>query len=180
MQTSKLVVALLCAPALLGAQVLAEENPNAEQTRMAAELSALRKEIVQMKSLYENRIAALAAEIVSRNKGDLLVGEKGDIYGRERLADAMLAMNLDAFRQRYSTRAVVSDLDYIDLDRRNWHPVEAFSEVQFFKSLQCFLYQCCEGNVDEKPLYKTLSAIAALLAPFINQESPEYEAADWG
>lgn len=131
--------------------------------------------------MNENRIAALAAEIVDRNKGDLLVGESGETYGRERLADTMLAMNLDAFRQRYRIGIVVADaIDQIDLDRRHWHPGEPFSEVQFFKSLQCFLYQCAEGDVDERPLYRTLTAIAELLAPFINQKSPEYEAAAWG
>ena len=131
--------------------------------------------------MYENRIASLAHEIIHRNQGYLLVGEQGEAYGRERLADAMLAMNIDAFRQRYGIRALLAqDLDCIDLDARNWKPLIAFSEVQFFKSLQCFLYQCCEGDVDEKPLYKTLSAIRGLLAPFINQDSAEYEAAEWG
>jgi hypothetical protein len=130
--------------------------------------------------MHESRIAALAAEIVNRNKGDLLVGEQGETYGRERLADAMLAMNLDAFRQRYGLKTMLDDLDCIDLDRRTWTPLEAFSEVQFFKSLQCFLYQCCEGDVDERPLYKTLTAIQNLLAPFINQDSAEYDAAEWG
>lgn len=131
--------------------------------------------------MEENRIASLAHEIINRNKGDLLVGEQGETYGRERLADAMLAMNIDAFRQRYGIKALlVEDLDSIDLDTRNWRPLAAFSEVQFFKSLQCFLYQCCEGDVDEKPLYKTLEAIKGLLAPFINDESAEYEAAEWG
>jgi len=131
--------------------------------------------------MEENRIASLAAEIVNRNKGSLLVGEQGDMYDRERLADAMLAMNLDAFRQRYGIRALLAqDLDSIDLDTRNWHPLEAFNEVQFFKSLQCFLYQCAEGDVDEKPLYKTLTAIKGLLAPFINEDSEEYDAAVWG
>ena len=131
--------------------------------------------------MNEDRIASLAHEIITRNKGDLLVGEQGETYDRERLADAMLAMNLDAFRQRYGIRALlVEDLDCIDLDKRNWHPLAAISETQMFKSLQCFLYQCAEGDVDEKPLYKTLSAIKGLLAPFINEDSPEYEAAQWG
>ena len=130
--------------------------------------------------MNENRIAALAHEIITRNKGDLLVGEQGKTYDREGLADAMFAMNLDAFRQRYGMKASLEDLDCIDLDTRNWHPLEALSEVQFFKSLQCFLYQCTEGDVDEKPLYKTLDAIRGLLVPFINQDSPEYDAAEWG
>ena len=129
----------------------------------------------------EKRIASLAHEIITRNKGDLLVGEHGETYDSDNLADAMLAMNIDAFRQRYSIRALLAqDLDSIDLDRRSWRPLEALSDVQFFKSLQCFLYQCCEGDVDEKPLYKTLSAIRGLLAPFINEDSDEYDAAEWG
>jgi len=37
-------------------------------------------------------------EIITRSKGDLLMGEQSDTYNRERLADAMLAMNLDAFQ----------------------------------------------------------------------------------
>jgi len=131
--------------------------------------------------MYENRIASLANEIIDRNKGSLLVGEQGETYDRERLADAMLAMNLDAFRQRYGIRALlVEDLNSIDLDKRNWKPLVALSEIQFFKSLRCFLYQCGEGDVDEKPLYKTLDAIRGLLAPFINQDSPEYDEAEWG
>jgi hypothetical protein len=130
--------------------------------------------------MHENRIASLAHEIISRNKGELLIGEQGETYGRERLTDAMLAMNIDAFRQRYSIKVFIEDLDYIDLDTKNRQPLEAFSEVQFFKSLQCFLYQCCEGDVDERPLYKTLDAIRDLLAPSINQDSAEYDAAEWG
>ena len=127
-----------------------------------------------------NRIASLAHEIINRNKGDLLVGEGGEAYGIERLADAMLAMNIDAFRQRYSIRTVLSDLEYINLDKRKWHPLEAFSEVQFFKSLQCFLYQCSEGDVDEKPLYKALADVEATMPADIKRDSPEYEAAEWG
>ena len=123
--------------------------------------------------MYENRIASLANGIIDRNKGSLLVGEQGETYDRERLADAMLAMNLDAFRQRYGMRALLAqDLEYIDLDTRNWKPQTVFSEVQFFKTLQCFLYQCCEGNVDDKPLYKTLDAIKGLLRGWTEESSP--------
>jgi len=129
----------------------------------------------------ENRIASLAAAIVNKNQGDPLADEQGETYDGEHLADAMLAMNIDAFRQRYGIKALlVEDLDRIDLDKRNWGPLAGFSRVQMYKSLQCFLYQCSEGDVDEKPLYKTLSAIRELLAPSVNEDSPEYEAAEWG
>jgi len=129
----------------------------------------------------ENRIASLAAAIVSKNEGNPLADEQGAKYDGEHLADAMLAMNIDAFRQRYGIKALlVEDLDCIDLDTRNRGPLEALSEVQVFKSLQCFLYQCAEGDVDEKPLYKALSAIKSRMASFIRQGTPEYEAAEWG
>jgi len=131
--------------------------------------------------MYENRIASLAHEIITKNTSDPLADEQGQTYDADRLADAMLAMNIDAFRQRYGIKALLAeDLDCIDLDTRDRKPLEALSEVQVYKSLQCFLYQCCEGDVDERPLYKALSAIRELLAPFINEDSPEYEAAQWG
>jgi hypothetical protein len=79
------------------------------------------------------------------------VGEQGDAYGKEKLADAMLAMNLDAFRQRYGIKFfLTAQLDGVELDRRQWKTEAPFSGVQFFKTLQCFLYQCAEGDVDEK------------------------------
>jgi hypothetical protein len=59
MQISKRVAA--CALALLTAQALAEENP--EHAQLAAELSALREQIVQMQALYESRIAALEEKL---------------------------------------------------------------------------------------------------------------------
>jgi hypothetical protein len=128
----------------------------------------------------ENRIARLALELVTLNKGPLHVEESGERYDTERLADAMLALNIDAFRQRYSMKMLFEDNEYLDLDRRNWTPLAAFSPVQFFKSLQCFLYQCSEGDVDQRPLFKHLDAILDTMRPNVNMESAEYNAAEWG
>jgi hypothetical protein len=131
--------------------------------------------------MNENRIAALARTIINTHKGYLLVGEEGEEYGMARLADAMLAMNIDAFRQRYGMRTLlVENLDDIDLNVKSWRPFEAMSLIPTFKSLQFFLYQCSEGDVDERPLYKTLRAIQNLMAPLINTDSEEYTAAWWG
>jgi hypothetical protein len=130
--------------------------------------------------MNENRIAQLARAIVDQNKGDPLVCEQGETYGRERLADAMLAMNLDAFRQRYDAEMFFACQSDIELDSGKWRTETPLSDMQFFKSLQCFLYQCCEGNVDERPLYKTLKALLELQAVSFNEKSPDYEAAQWG
>jgi hypothetical protein len=131
--------------------------------------------------LEERRIAGLAAELVKLHTGKLPMREGGEPHDMDSLADAMLAMNLDAFRQRYGIHALLTeDLNSVDLDRKNRLPLDAFSPMQLFKSLQCFLYQCSEGNVPEKSLFKALEALSNLLAPAINQESPEYDAAIWG
>jgi hypothetical protein len=52
--------------------------------------------------------------------------------------------------------------------------------VSLYKSLQCYLYQCCEGKVPETALYKALQNIANTLARYIVSDLPEYEAANWG
>jgi hypothetical protein len=131
--------------------------------------------------LEERRIAGLAAELVKLHFDKLPLRGDGEPHDRESLADAMLALNIDAFRQRYGVNALLTeDLDSVDLDRKNWLPLDAFSPAQLFKSLQCFLYQCSEGNVPERSLFKALDALLNLLAPAIDQESPEYDAAIWG
>jgi hypothetical protein len=68
----------------------------------------------------------------------------------------------------------------VDPDARNWTPPDRLGKVQFFKSLQCFLYQCSEGNVPDRPLFKALQDVEAFLAPTVNQDSPKYNVAVWG
>lgn len=55
------------------------------------------------------------------------------------------------------------------------------SRLQAYKSLQCFLYQCSEGNVPEtSQLYKDLDAWCIELAMYIIERLPEYEQYRWG
>jgi len=62
MRIRKLIAALACAAAM-AAPALAQENPNPEHARLAAELAALREQIAQMQSMYESRIAALEEKL---------------------------------------------------------------------------------------------------------------------
>lgn len=52
--------------------------------------------------------------------------------------------------------------------------------IQLYKSLQCFLYQCSEGDVDELPLYKLLREYTKDLAVHMIENSADYEKSDWG
>jgi hypothetical protein len=127
--------------------------------------------------MEERAIAGLAAEIVKLHLDKLPLRGDGNPHDGESLADAMLAMNIDALRQRYGNMAMLDDMEHVNLDARAWNPLDAFTPVQFYKSLECFLYQCAEGNVDERPLYK---AIQTLHSSLVVKDMRGYSNAVWG
>lgn len=51
---------------------------------------------------------------------------------------------------------------------------------QDYKTLQCYLYQCCEGEVPETKLYKALRKLQSRVAMYIVEQQPEYAEAQWG
>jgi hypothetical protein len=125
------------------------------------------------------RIASLAAAIVSVYPDKLDLREPGKPHDRHTLADAMLSMNIDAFRERYGRKILLEDMQHIDMNTRDQR-IESFSPVQLCKTLQCFLYQCSEGDVPDKPLFQSLKVVESLLSPRFSSDAPEYEAAVWG
>jgi len=53
-------------------------------------------------------------------------------------------------------------------------------EIQALKSIQCFLYQCSEGDIPEKSdLYKALRKIEESIESNIVSSLPEYKKAVW-
>jgi hypothetical protein len=52
--------------------------------------------------------------------------------------------------------------------------------MEMFAAIRCLLYQCHEGEVPKRALYKELNAVAGELAQRIVQDLPEYERAPWG
>ena len=88
------------------------------------------------------------------------------------LGQEMLDLNQLALQQRYGEKP--RRLAYA------FHPAPC-STVQAFKSLECWLYQCSEGNVPERKLFKVFhDKVKPVLATVIISQLPEYEAADWG
>ena len=51
--------------------------------------------------------------------------------------------------------------------------------VATIKSLRCFLYQCSEGTIPERPLFKKLELWMLELSAFVVGRLPEYDAAPW-
>lgn len=53
------------------------------------------------------------------------------------------------------------------------------SKIQCLKSVQCWLYQCAEGDADTKPLYLLMQKIERILLNAIILDLEEYKKADW-
>jgi hypothetical protein len=95
----------------------------------------------------------------------------------ERLGYAMFLLNIKAVDTRYGNAQAEK---FRKLDYRFEH-TEAVSLVQVLKSLECWLYQCCEGEVRETALYTLFgSDVRLYLMSKIIDGMPEYEEADWG
>jgi hypothetical protein len=95
----------------------------------------------------------------------------------EALGQAMFQLNIKAVDARYGKgeAATFRKLDY------RYHVTEPVPLVQVVKSLRCWLYQCCEGDVPETELYQLFDDdIMLYLLNKIVTELPEYEVADWG
>jgi hypothetical protein len=97
--------------------------------------------------------------------------------GLEELASALYRMNCDAIEQRYGKKALQSDLSAGE--RFNFRIVRR-QPVEVFKAVRCLLYQCSEGNVPERELFKTLEEIGGQIAQEIVRELPDFEKAAWG
>jgi hypothetical protein len=95
----------------------------------------------------------------------------------EKLGQAMFQLNIQGVEARYGNDEAVK---FRQLDYRFEH-TEAVSLVQVLKSLQCWLYQCNEGNVPETGLYGLFETdVQMYLMDKIITALPEYEQAEWG
>ncbi len=89
------------------------------------------------------------------------------------LATKLYNLNASAVGQRYPNSVA--------------EPVEAFpfrytlktTDIQMLKHLDCFLYQCSEGDVPEQDLFQKLDDVRTALARILITSTPEYNAAAW-
>jgi hypothetical protein len=98
-------------------------------------------------------------------------------YGwSEALGKAMFVLNIAGVNDRYGEEAAGK------FRTRSYHYQPAHgSVVQVLKSLQCWLYQCTEGEVVKHPLYKFFQdTVEPHLMSSIITDLPEYNAAEWG
>jgi hypothetical protein len=93
------------------------------------------------------------------------------------LGQAMFQLNINGVEARYGSgeAAKFRKLDY------RYQVTEPVPFVQVLKSLQCWLYQCREGDVPESELYKLFDDdVQPYLMSKIITMLPDYEEAAWG
>lgn len=103
-----------------------------------------------------------------------------DLYLRK-FGEELLKMNLLAFYDRYehiedTEKEIIDSIkeyEFMNL------PLSELQEIQVLKSIECFLYQCYEGNIPEYPLFKALDKIKEHLKDTIINKIPEYQKAIW-
>ena len=93
----------------------------------------------------------------------------------EKLAKDMFKLNITSLNQRYGSARGFRDLNF------RYQLTYGIPKIQVLKSLQCWLYQCAEGNVVRKKLYRFFNEVVKVcLMSKIIYELPEYDEARWG
>lgn len=92
--------------------------------------------------------------------------------GLQRLGFEMVSINHAAYNSRYKLPA--DELPCYKM-KYTWN-----SELQSFKNLNCFLYQCSEGPILRHPLYLALKQVEHNIAFALLTSSEEYKTCTWG
>lgn len=93
----------------------------------------------------------------------------------ERLARDLHLLNCDAVDDRYGKGTAASDVPCAF----TFHFENGVDRFQILKSASCPRYQCSEGDVPERPLYKALEGFIASLSYDIISDLPQYDKAQW-
>ena len=93
----------------------------------------------------------------------------------EKLALAMFQLNWEGVNARYGA----GEAEKFRPLNFTYIPEPYVSKVQVSKSLQCWMYQCNEGDVPQTKLYQFFQEVENHLAIQIVMDLPEYNKAEW-
>ena len=110
-----------------------------------------------------------------------------------KIAIELKRMNLKALEARYPSdwnfltqHQGITEIDVVDSDGNMAPAFEVSDEehgddslAQKLKHVQCFLYQCSEGNISDTELFKSVEQIKDDLKDMIINELPAYRQASW-
>lgn len=88
----------------------------------------------------------------------------------------LLAMNNDAVRDRYRD----ADQTGMTRDPESYEYLPIFPPIMYIlKAMDCYLYQCAEGNIPERDLYRDVKKRRDAIRAEIIRNLPEYDAVPW-
>jgi hypothetical protein len=153
-----------------------EENRKGGELSMSAFIVA-DKTINNIVTWLDSALAEAYGTITIRHKL-LELGFDASVAGwAERLGYAMFQLNVIAVAARYGS-GEAKKFRPLDYRYRLTHSVPL---VQVLKSLQCWLYQCNEGDVPQTALYGLFdNDVQVYLMTEIIDALPEYQSAIWG
>lgn len=101
----------------------------------------------------------------------------------ELIFKALAELNIRSLKERYGDDVddLIGDVDFIhecDIWEPKVYGIKPW-HYQVLKSLDCYLYQSCEGKCYEEPLYKALEQLRDKWGCYIAENQPGYELAEW-
>ena len=61
------------------------------------------------------------------------------------------------------------------------HNIPEYSIDEYLKMLDCFHYQCCEGNTTKRKLFRAIEKMQEIIGKYVKRDgNPVYENASWG
>lgn len=97
-----------------------------------------------------------------------------------KLAGQLFQLNCDALDARYGRGTAARDTE----GRPAEFPFQftPTTSVAALKAIQCWSYQCSEGDIDQRPLFRVMQDVRLALAEDIVKEyaAKDYEVAAWG
>ena len=105
--------------------------------------------------------------------------------------------SLDDYFQDYTVDDIFEDLNYLnayalkerygDTIEENIysegmiHNIPEYSIDKYLKMLDCFDYQCCEGNTTKRKLFRVIEEMRKIIGKYVKRDgNPVYENASWG
>jgi pyoverdine/dityrosine biosynthesis protein Dit1 len=132
--------------------------------------------IVSEENLY--RVINSITKIEGYTK-DLKEIKEQAISQPKKLFNKLNTLNRYSISQRYSDLPFRKKGSYPFILAKYNETVLKTNKYQNLKSLRCFLYQSCEGQAEQTPLYKLLNKISSDVAFNIISETKEYQQSEW-
>tara|TARA_R110000796_G_scaffold230721_1_gene348430 strand:- start:32 stop:445 length:414 start_codon:yes stop_codon:yes gene_type:complete len=97
----------------------------------------------------------------------------------KKLFNKLNTLNRYSISQRYENEKFTKNNTYPFVLSKYNETVLNSNKYQNLKSLTCFLYQSCEGQAEQTPLYKLLNKVSSDIAYSVVSSLEEYKKAKW-